>query len=55
MDLARFSRLLVVFSATLMAACLAAGIFEHEWLLAAISATGLFIIVLLWDYIISTD
>ena len=55
MDLARFSRLLVMFSATLMAACFAVGIFEHEWLLAAISAIGLAVNVLLWDYINSTD
>ena len=55
MYLTRFSRLLVMISATLMTACLAVGIFEHEWLLAAFSATGLLINVLLWDYINSTD
>ena len=55
MYLTRFSRLLVLISSTLMTACLAVGIFEHEWLLAAFSATGLLINVLLWDYINSTD
>lgn len=55
MDLARLSRTLVMISATLMAACFAVGLFEHEWLLVAISATGLFINVLLWEYINSTD
>ena len=51
MDLARLSRLLVMFSATLMAACFAVGIFEHEWLLITFGLIGLIFNALLWKYI----
>lgn len=51
MELDRLTRLLIMFSTTLMAACFAVGIFEHEWLLITVGLIGLIVNGLLWKYV----
>ena len=55
MELSRLTRLFIMFSTTLMAACFAVGVFEHEWLLIAVGLLGLIVNALLWVYVRPTD
>ena len=41
---------LITFSAMITTACIAVGIFEHDWITAAVGLTGLLINVILWKY-----
>ena len=55
MDLDRLSRLLIMFSATLMAACFAVGVFEHDWTLIIVGLIGLSVNGIWWKYARPTD
>ena len=46
---------LITFSAMITTACIAVGIFEHDWITAAVGLTGLLINVILWKYTHPTD